>query len=339
MLRYAKQDDRRSMTDKTLSTITDELLFGVRKTISMTEALALSEREGEGILDLLACANQVRRRFKNNHVFSCVITNAKSGRCSQDCAFCAQSAHHDTGVKTYPLLETDILVEKALIAHENGATNYSMVTSGHMLSMPEIDRICLAVSAIREKTDLTVCASLGELNRDMARQLKQSGVTNYHHNLETAASYFREICTTHDYEEDIATIKEASSAGLRVCSGGILGLGESWEQRIELSLTLRELNVESIPLNFLNPIPGTRLENQPVMKSMEALKAIAIFRMMNPEKDITICGGREITLKDFQSWVFMAGANGLMIGNYLTTQGRSMEMDREMIESLGLSVL
>lgn len=325
--------------DQKLSNMTEELLSESRKTISMDEALYLSELEGEDILDLLSCAGRVRRRFKNNDVFTCVITNAKSGKCSEDCAFCAQSAHHHTGVKIYPLLETDVMVENALIAKAGGATNYSMVTSGHMLSMQDIDRISLAVTKIREQTDLTVCASLGELDSAMAKQLKQSGVTNYHHNLETARSYFKEICTTHEYDEDINTIREAVSAGLRVCSGGILGLGETWEHRIELALTLRDLEVNSIPLNFLNPIPGTRLEKQPVMKPLDALKAIAIFRMMNPDKDITICGGREITLKEFQSWVFMAGANGLMIGNYLTTQGRSIKMDMEMIADLGLSVL
>lgn len=330
---------RRKMADQKLSTMAEEILDGRRKTITQDEAMYLSGLQGEAVLELLAYAGRIRRRFKNSDVFTCVILNAKSGQCSQDCAFCAQSAFHKTGIAIYPLLSIEKLIENALMAQENGATNFSMVTSGHMLSGKEIDRISHAAEKIRQKTDLTVCASLGELTAAMAKQLKQSGVTNYHHNLETARSYFNEICTTHDYEEDIHTIKEAASAGLRICSGGILGLGESWEQRIELSSTLRDLDVDSIPINFLNPIPGTKLENRPLVKPMDALKSIAIFRMMNPEKDIPICGGREVTLKDLQSWVFMAGANGLMIGNYLTTKGRSIDMDMEMIGSLGLSVL
>jgi len=327
------------MTDQKLSTMAEGILDGGRNTITQEEALYLSGLQGEAVLELLAYAGRVRYRFTKSDIFTCVILNAKSGQCSQDCAFCAQSAHHKTGVKIYPLLDIEMLIENALTAQENGATNFSMVTSGQKLSGKEIDRISLAAEKIRQKTDLTVCASLGELTGAMAKQLKQSGVTNYHHNLETAGSYFQEICTTHDYEEDIHTIKEAASAGLRICSGGILGLGESWEQRIELAATLRDLNVDSIPINFLNPIPGTKLENRPLVKPMEALKSIAIFRMMNPEKDIPICGGREITLKDLQSWVFMAGADGLMTGNYLTTKGRSIEMDMEMISSLGYTVI
>jgi biotin synthase len=325
--------------DTNLAAITESVISGAGKGISIEQALYLSGLEGDNVFTLVACAAKVRQRFKAGKVFTCAITNAKSGRCSQDCAFCAQSAHHRTNAKIYPLLETQQLVDSALAAREEGATNFSMVTSGHMLSLEEMDRICRTAAEIQGKTDLTVCASLGELDRDMAIQLKQSGVTNYHHNLETAQSFFPQICTTHEYEEDIQTIRTAAAAGLRVCSGGILGLGESWAQRIELSETLRKLDVDSIPLNFLNPIPGTRLANQPVVKPLDALKAIAIFRMMNPATDITICGGREITLKDMQSWVFMAGANGLMIGNYLTTQGRSAAMDREMIADMGLSIL
>jgi biotin synthase len=170
----------------------------------------------------------------------------------------------------------------------------------------------------------------------MARQLKESGITTYHHNLETARSHFDKICTTHDYDEDVATVQIAQSAGLKVCSGGILGLGESWEQRVELAFTLKELDVDSIPINFLNAIPGTPMETRPLLSPMEALKCIALFRMINPEKDITICGGRERTLRDYQSWIFLAGANGFMIGDYLTTKGRNTAMDIEMIKDMGL---
>jgi biotin synthase len=170
----------------------------------------------------------------------------------------------------------------------------------------------------------------------MAQSLCQSGVSNYHHNLETARSHFNQICTTHSYDDDIQTLILAQKAGMRVCSGGIMGLGESWSQRIEMATALKELDVDSIPINFLNPIAGTPFEQRPLISPMTALKCIALFRIVNPEKDIVVCGGREVTLKDFQSWVFLAGASGLMVGNYLTTCGRNIEIDMEMIAQQGL---
>jgi len=304
--------------------------------ISTETALEFTELTEKGTMDLIFCANRIRERFKKNRIFTCAIINAKSGRCSENCAYCAQSSFHDTGVTTYPLLSKEELVEDALKMYAAGATEYSMVTSGLRLTGEEIDRICSAAGTLKEKTDLAVCASLGTLSEPMALRLARSGITNYHHNLETARSFFDQICTTHDYEEDIDTVKAATKAGLRVCSGGIIGLGESWTQRVELAMTLRELEVDSIPLNFLNPVQGTRLEKRPLVPPMEALKSIALFRFINPAANITICGGRVLTLKDYQSWVFMAGANGLMSGNYLTTAGRDYAMDMEMISDMGL---
>jgi biotin synthase len=233
---------------------------------------------------------------------------------------------------TYPLLDEEEIVKRAIASHSGGATRYSMVTSGYTLTDEELDVICNSAAAIAKDTDLTVCASLGMLTEDKARRLKEGGISVYHHNLETARSFFDKVCTTHDYEEDIITVKLAKAAGMNVCSGGILGLGETWEQRVELAFTLRALDVDGIPINFLNPIPGTRMENRPLLKPLEALKCIAIFRFVNPDKNILICGGREVTLRDYQSWSMLAGANGLMIGNYLTTQGRNVRMDVEMVK-------
>jgi biotin synthase len=324
-----------SMHNEFIAGITEKIIENPGVPVSYEQACELAAIP-DGILDLVVCAGKIREKYKKNKVFACSIINAKSGFCSEDCAFCAQSAHHKTGVKTYPLLNKEEMVGEAVRMQDAGATKYSMVTSGFMLEEKEIETISNATLEIKRKTDLSICGSLGGLTESMARQLKESGISTYHHNLETARSYFDNICTTHDYDDDIHTIEIARSAGLRVCSGGILGMGESWDQRVELAFTLRGLEVDSIPLNFLNPIKGTRMENSPLLPPMEALKIISIFRIINPEKDITICGGRERTLKDFQSWIFLAGANGLMVGDYLTTEGRNTAMDMEMIEDMGL---
>ncbi len=320
------------MFNKKIISITEKIMKETGYSISYEEACELAALPEKDALDLIVCANKIRTEFKKNNVFTCSIINAKSGSCSENCAFCAQSAHHKTKIDTYPLLSKQELVDNAIHMHKAGATKYSMVTSGYMLTDKDIETICRAATIIKEKTDLTICASLGMLTELTAKQLKESGITTYHHNLETARSYFGRICTTHDYDEDIHTVKIAESAGLKTCCGGILGLGETWEQRVELAFTLKELGVDSIPINFLNPVPGTRMEKRPLMSPLEALKSVALFRFINPEKDITICGGREVTLRDYQSWIFMAGANGLMLGNYLTTKGRSVKMDIDMIE-------
>ncbi|SPD73025.1 Biotin synthase [uncultured Desulfobacterium sp.] len=325
------------MTDKAMAIITEKALEEPGYSISYEEACSLAGLQDD-TNELLVTASRIRYRFKGNRVFTCSIINAKSGYCSEDCAFCAQSGHHKTGISTYPILDKDTLVGTAIRMREAGATMYSMVTSGFAMKEKEVEAICRAAEEIRRKTDLSVCASLGRLTEPMARRLKESGITSYHHNLETSRSYFSHICTTHQYEEDIETIKIARSAGLRVCSGGIMGLGESWEQRVELAITVRDLDIDSIPINFLNPIAGTPMQDRGLLSPMEALKTIALFRIINPQKDITICGGRERTLKDFQSWIFLAGANGVMIGDYLTTKGRSAEMDIEMIRDMRLEI-
>lgn len=320
------------MFNKTISAVTEKIISN-NNAASHDEALALADVSGNDLIDLLIGAHKITETYKKDDIFTCAIINAKSGRCSQDCAFCAQSGHHKTGVAVYPLMSKEEMTNKALEMDKINATHFSMVTSGYSLNDDEIDVICATAQEIRQKTKLTVCCSLGALTPKQARWLYESGITNYHHNLETAESYFDQICSTHAYEEDINTIKIAVESGLKACSGCIFGLGESWEQRVELGLTLKELNIPRIPINFLNPIPGTRLEKMPLLSPFDALKCIALMRFIHPRADITICGGRETVLKDFQSWLFMAGANGLMIGNYLTTQGRNMNMDLEMIDT------
>ncbi len=325
------------MFNSTLATIAEKTTACDDWRLSQGQALILIPESPDHVFDILSFANKIRQWFKHKQVFKCGIVNAKSGRCAEDCAFCAQSAHHRCDIKVYPLLEAQELIARGEQFAAQGVTHYSIVTSGTALQEREIDTVCRVAEHLREKTSLRLCASLGMLSEISARRLFASGITRYHHNLETARSYFDQICTTHDFEQDIETVLTAKAAGLKVCSGGIFGMGESWEQRIELAFTLRELDVDCIPVNFINPIKGTRLEATTPMTSLDALACIALCRFVHPKKDITICGGREITLKDFQSWVFFAGANGLMIGNYLTTQGRSLDMDLDMISQMGLA--
>ncbi len=313
-----------------------EMVIRGEGAISETQALKLANAHPDDTLDLIACADKIRKHFMPRTAFKCAIINAKSGMCPEDCAFCAQSSHHNTGAQVYDLLSEEALVAKGLEMAASGATNYSVVTSGTNLTGGEVKTVCKAAARLRSETDLTLCASVGLLTAGAARQLRAAGITRYHHNLETARSHFETICSTHDYDDDIETVRVAKAAGMVVCSGGIFGMGESWAQRVELAFTLRELDVDSVPINFLNPIQGTRLADHPLLPPMEALKVIALYRFIFPDKDITICGGREATLKDFQSWVFAAGANGLMVGNYLTTQGRNLEADLEMIAGMGM---
>jgi len=319
------------MAHSIITELTEKILHDPAEGISEPEALKLAALPGKNLMDLIACAHRITTAFFPDKIFTCAIINAKSGRCSQDCAFCAQSGHHKTDAPTYPLMKREEMVDAALEMEKAGATCFSMVTSGERLTDEETDTICAATAEIKSKTRLSVSGSLGMLTADQALALKQNGMSRYHHNLETAESFFNQICTTHTYAQDIETLEAAEAAGLMTCAGGIIGLGENWAQRVELAFTLKKLGVDRIPLNFLNPIPGTRLAHRPLLSPMDALKSIALFRFILPRTDITICGGREITLKDFQSWIFPVGATGVMIGNYLTTRGRDITADREMI--------
>jgi biotin synthase len=228
---------------------------------------------------------------------------------------------------------------KAREAEAMGSRRFSIVTSGKALTEKEFEEVIQAVRVVKKETGLTPCASLGMLSQGRAHRLKEAGLSRFHHNLETAASFFPLICTTHQYEEDLDTLRSAKGAGLEVCSGGIFGLGESPEQRLELAFTLREMEVDSVALNFLNPIPGTPLEGVHTLPPLEILKFVALFRFIMPDRDIRVCGGREFGLRDLHPLIFWAGANGIMIGNYLTTMGRDHQADFQMIEDLGLEVV
>jgi len=301
------------------------------------EALRLLSLEGPAVLDLFAAASRRREEFKGREVKLCSIINGKSGLCPEDCAFCSQSARFRTLAPSYPLLSPDAILERAIQMKKLGARKFSIVTSGYNLSGEEIDTIKEAVRLIKEKAGLGTCASLGDLSRKELLGLKEAGLDNYHHNLETAQSFFPEIVTTHSYDDKVGVVRRAQDAGLKVCSGGIFGMGESRAQRVEMLMALRALNVDRIPINFLNPIPGTPLEGRNDLTPMECLKIISIARLLMPDKDILICGGREVNIRGLQSLMFFAGANGLMIGGYLTTKGSPEQEDLNLIKDLGLS--
>jgi len=289
--------------------------------------------------NLLLRADRLRQQHAGNTIRTCAVVSAKSGNCSQDCAFCAQSGHNSATSPVFALLDKQELIRRAVASAEAGASNVSLVSSGRAPDPRELERICEAIAAIRSKTDVSVCASLGTLSQQKARRLYEAGVGTYHHNLETASSHFETICSTHSHRERVDTVRTAREAGMRVCSGGIFGVGETWPQRVELAETLRELEVDSVPVNFLNPVPGTALQHRPLLSLEEALRCVALLRMTLPDRDIVICGGREATLGSFQSRVFRAGANGLMVGDYLTTRGEATEADMQMLRENGLEPL
>ncbi|OPY75607.1 MAG: Biotin synthase [Syntrophorhabdus sp. PtaU1.Bin153] len=285
---------------------------------------------------LMAYGSRIREHFKDKKVSLCCIVNAKSGVCPENCRFCAQSAHYHTDAPVYPLLPAKEIIEKAKEARDCGAHFFGIVTSGTSIgSQQEWDEIYEAIEGING-LGMKPCGSLGMLNDKEARQLKSAGLFRYHHNLETSRSFFDHICTTHEYEDDIETNRAARRAGLSVCCGGIIGLGETMEQRIELALTLQEIGVDSVPINILNPIPGTPFADNPPLSPMEILLTVAIYRFILPDKDIKLCGGKEKNLRQLLPMAIVAGSNSLMTGDYLTTTGRDASHDIEMIRDLGL---
>ncbi|MCB4792511.1 MAG: biotin synthase BioB [Elusimicrobia bacterium] len=315
-----------------LEKLCDSIIDGNK--ISLIDAKNLVKAD---IYELFYFANRLRANFKKDEIKLCGVVNAKSGMCTQDCKFCAQSSFNDTSVKAYHLLDEKDLnkaYEKAVSAK---LQCFGVVTSGHGLSSPEIDRVCSFLSKNKRK-NLKLSTSLGIIEKKDLKKLKQNGASRFHHNLETSESFFPKICTTHEYSQRVNTVKNAREAGLEVCSGGIFGLGEGFNERLELAFTLRGLDVDSVPLNFLNPIKGTPLETRPRLKALDALRIISIYRFILPDKDISVCGGREITLGDLQSFIFYAGANAMMVGDYLTTQGRPLKKDLKMIHDLGLKI-
>jgi biotin synthase len=307
--------------------------------ITYEEALALTKVDESEVPLLCGFAHKIRDVFMGDTIDLCAIVNGRSGRCSEDCKFCAQSAHHDTKIDIYPLLDEEQLLAAARKMENEGANRFSIVTSGRGTERDsEFPLIVKAIKRINDETGLKTCVSLGTVSAEHALVLKEAGVSRYHHNLETAASFYAQICSTHGYEERLDTIRHCKQAGLEVCVGGIFGLGETAAQRVEFAFTLKDIGVDSVPINILNPIPGTPLENAERLSVLEILKAVAIYRFILPKVNIRFCGGREVNLGEFQAMGLLAGANGLMIGNYLTTAGRDAAMDRQMVRAAGLKL-
>jgi biotin synthase len=307
--------------------------------LDVAVALRILTAKGAELTAYMAGAQHLKEQHLGDRIDLCSIINAKSGRCSENCSFCAQSSHHQTESPVYPLKSVDEIVDGAKQAQLEGNHCYGIVTSGTRIEPgEEFDRILTAIKQIKQHTAIAPSASLGILDAQSAAALANAGCKTYHHNLETAGSFFPEICTTHDYQEDIDTVRCAKNAGMEVCCGGIFGLGESLEQRFELAVTLRELDVDSVPLNFLNPVAGTPLQDVDLLTPMDCLRIICLYRYLLPKKRITVCGGREKNLREFQSAIFMAGASGTMVGNYLTTSGRNREIDLQMIADAEVTI-
>lgn len=264
----------------------------------------------------------------------CSIMNVKSGLCSEDCKFCAQSSRYKTTSPVFPLRSVDEMLHDAERAKMAGAERFGLVASGRNLSKKEIESIAEGIRRIRQSVEIAVCASLGILEKESLLLLKESGLSRYHHNIETSPEFFPRIASTHLFSDRMATLKAAREAGLEVCSGGIIGMGEEEEDRIRMAQVLREADVDSIPLNILVPIAGTPLAGGSPLSVEKILRAVALFRLILKNKTIRIAAGRETALKDFQGMAFLAGANAMMIGGYLTIQGREVAEDHKLVEEV-----
>ncbi|HTL51685.1 MAG TPA: biotin synthase BioB, partial [Planctomycetota bacterium] len=262
----------------------------------------------------------------------------KTGACSEDCKFCAQSSHYETASPVHKMLEPDKIADAAIKARDEGAYGFGIVIAGYGIgSRKELDQVVAGLKAIGEIGGIEPHGSFGIVNDEHVSEMKKAGLVCANHNLETSERYFPEICTTHTWQERYRTLQAYKRHGVRTCSGGLFGMGENWADRVDLALTLAELDIDNIPMNFLHHIDGTPLSRQTPMEPREILRTIALYRFANPTKDLGVYGGREVNLRDLQSWVFYAGANALMVGNYLTTTGRNSDLDQKMVEDLGLT--
>ena len=316
-----------------INKLKEKVLNGYK--LNREEALALyNTNEVDKLKD---AANEIREKLCGKSVDLCSIVNGKSGKCSENCKYCAQSIHFKTGVSEYPLMPYEEVEKLAKENESEGVNRFSIVTSGKGLYGKDFDRVVDYYDRLKQNCGINLCASHGIVNKESLNKLKNVGVKRYHHNLETSEKYYAEICTTHTYQERIDTIQHAKELGLEVCSGGIIGMGESIEDRVDLALTLRDLEIKSIPVNALMPIKGTPLENAKNLTEEDILRTIATFRFVNPTANIRLAAGRNLLTGAGES-AFKAGANATITGNLLTTCGNKIKDDKEMINKLGLEV-
>ena len=286
---------------------------------------------------LLEGADKIREYFCGDKVDLCTIINGRSGRCGEDCKYCAQSAHNHTNCEVYDFLPKEKILAEALANEKEGVDRFAIVTAGRSLSGEDFEKAIDAYETMHKECKLDLCASLGFLTKEQFHRLHEAGVTSYHDNIETSRRNFPNICTTHTYDEQIATIKAAQEEGLCVCSGGIIGMGETWEDRLDMAVSLAELGIMSIPINALMPIPGTPLENLEQLSENDILRTIAFFRYINPEANVRLAAGRALITNDGEA-AFSGGASATITGNMLTTSGSTIESDKKLLSGIGRDV-
>ena len=288
---------------------------------------------------LIECAYEITQKISGKEADLCSLINAKSGNCTEDCGFCSQSSHHQTGVDTYDLVDEATILAGGKAAEDRGVDRFCVVTATGTLTDDQFEQVLAGFRKLQQETNLKLEASVGNLSKERLLKLKEVGVTRINHNLETSPDYYAKIVTTHTFQDRFDTIKNVRECGMEICSGGILGMGETKEDRLNLAFELAKLDVEVMPVNVLDPRPGTRLENvtEPI-EPMEVIKTIAVFRFILPKTCLKLGGGREVNLGPYQKLAVRAGANGLIVGGYLTTPGGSVEEDREMMTDAGYTI-
>jgi biotin synthase len=326
------------VANMSIKQLLDKVLKG--NDLIIEEANMLISPDLTDLTELIQVSNTITHRYFNKKIEMCAIYPAKIGRCSGDCAFCAQSAYHKSNVMPVSVHE---LNDNEIIANANelrrlGVNRYSLVTSGEHLTDEEFDRILRVFQRLHDETEIGLCASLGSLTLERATRLRDVGVSRYHHNIETSRNFFPRICSTHTYDDKIVTLNIARQSGLEICCGGIISMGETPEQRVEMAFALKELDVDCVPINILNPIPGTRLENQQPLSVEEILRTIAVFRFILTDKSLRFAGGREKALGQNEYLGYTAGINALIVGNYLTTPGKSFKQENSNLEMAGLEL-
>jgi len=321
------------MNDK-ISTTAEYVLNGGK--LNRRQIGIVLEQSRTELFDLLYWANRIRERFFGNKIKLCCIIPGKLGGCEQDCKFCAQSARYKTHLGEARIVSDGEILEAAAQAKRNGVANFGIVYSGRTIPEGQFVRLEDLIKKIKSKFGLSVCASVGMITQEQAQRLAQTGLSRYNHNLETSQRHFPNIVTTHTYADRVKTIKAAKQAGLGICAGGIFGIGENDDDRVNMALELRGLGADMVPMNFLHPIEGTPLGEAQTLQPTEILRIIAIYRFILPQTHLKIAGGRVLNLRDLQSWMFYAGATSILSGNYLTTTGRAVAEDMQMLKDLGL---